>query len=293
MREQTNFEVVVGVDGTGSSLYAVKWAAAEASSRGGTLRLVHVMAPVTLVPVRSGADHGEDQAADEAAVRLLEVAALVATTVSPGLEVRTDLLAGSPAHLLCDASRDADLLVLGDRAPGGCTGTLVGAVAATVADLATCPVLVVRGRVTHSGPVVVGLDGSAQDASVLAAAFDRAERAKTSMLAIHAFHVLPRQREDAQAQQSDPVQSALDVLSNALAPFVTSHPSVSVETNVMVCAPSSSPTAALISASAGAQLLVVGAASPNAALRGLVAASACCDDRRHAHCPVELVRPAA
>lgn len=41
MTENQRFQVTVGVDGSTSSLHAVEWAASEAASRSGTLRIIH------------------------------------------------------------------------------------------------------------------------------------------------------------------------------------------------------------------------------------------------------------
>lgn len=291
MSEHARFDVVVGVNGTGSSLYAVKWAAEEAANRGGTLRLVCAWSTSRLAPIRPVRGSTEDTAEiTTEGMRLLDVAALVAATVSPGLEVHTELVVGSPPLVLSEASRSADLLVLGDRGPGGCTGMLVGSVAAAVVDLTTCPVLIVRGRVNRTGPVVVGVDGSPSDGLVLAAAFDRAERAGTSVLAIHTWtvpaHLLPTPwgTETRSAQHA-----ARRVLDAALAPFGRSHPMVRVDRYVVT----GSPTAALVLASASAQLVVVGSHGASTALRGLLAANACSRDVHHAHCRVEVVRSAA
>ena len=43
MNDHERLEVTVGVDGSPSSLEAVKWAAAEAAERGGTLRIIHAV----------------------------------------------------------------------------------------------------------------------------------------------------------------------------------------------------------------------------------------------------------
>ena len=51
MNDQRGFRVTVGVDGSASSLDAVRWAAAEAAARAGGLRVVHAwLWPMMPVP---------------------------------------------------------------------------------------------------------------------------------------------------------------------------------------------------------------------------------------------------
>jgi nucleotide-binding universal stress UspA family protein len=50
---------------------------------------------------------------------------------------------GFPAEVLIDASRDADMIVLGQRGVGGFSRLLMGSVTSQVAHHATCPVLIV------------------------------------------------------------------------------------------------------------------------------------------------------
>ena len=52
---------------------------------------------------------------------------------------------GHPAVVLVDASRTADLLVVGNRGHGAFTGMLTGSVSMHCVNNANCPVVVVRG----------------------------------------------------------------------------------------------------------------------------------------------------
>ncbi len=58
--------------------------------------------------------------------------------------VKPRLVKGSARSVLIDASKDADLLVVGRRGHGGFVGLLVGSVSSACVAHAHCPVLVVH-----------------------------------------------------------------------------------------------------------------------------------------------------
>ena len=53
---------------------------------------------------------------------------------------------GNAAEVLVEASRDADLLVVGSRGHGGFTSALIGSVSQSCTNHAECPVVVIRDR---------------------------------------------------------------------------------------------------------------------------------------------------
>jgi len=79
---------------------------------------------------------------------------------SRGLQVDSTVLTGrTPQELAAEADRfGASIVVVGSRGLGAIEATLLGSVSAEVADLAPCPVLVVRSR--RLGRVVLATDGS-------------------------------------------------------------------------------------------------------------------------------------
>jgi nucleotide-binding universal stress UspA family protein len=70
--------------------------------------------------------------------------------VAAGLDVETRMEVGSGAHALIEASRDAQLLVVGSRGHGGFVGMLLGSVSAACTHHACCPVVVVRPEATKA-----------------------------------------------------------------------------------------------------------------------------------------------
>jgi nucleotide-binding universal stress UspA family protein len=61
-----------------------------------------------------------------------------------GAGVRPRVVEGNAARVLLDATREADLLVLGTRGYGGFTEALLGSVSQHCVHRATCPVVIVR-----------------------------------------------------------------------------------------------------------------------------------------------------
>ena len=128
--------IVVGVDGSPESRAALHWAVGEARLRGAELQAVHVWgAPALASPT--------DELRLEA--RTL-VDSVVAEALAGGDDVKVTpvLVQGNPAELIVEASRGADLLVVGSRGRGGFAGMLLGSVSAQCAHHAVCPVVIVR-----------------------------------------------------------------------------------------------------------------------------------------------------
>ncbi len=138
--------VVVGVDGSPSSLAAAAVAAREAVGRGAPLVVLHarrtVLAPFYgeegLMPPLATAD--ENDPTHRAA---LEVVASLRERY-PELGVRLELLDDDPAHALTSASSGARLVVVGSRGMGAFRGMLLGAVSNEVVRSAASTVLVVH-----------------------------------------------------------------------------------------------------------------------------------------------------
>jgi nucleotide-binding universal stress UspA family protein len=118
--------VVVGVDGSDEARRALEWALAEARTRGAPVRVV--------LAYTDESSRGEAE---------LIVNAEVSSCDAAGLEVQQEAVAGAPVRVLLEASRDADLLVVGSRGRHGFPGLLLGSVSQQVANHAACPVVIV------------------------------------------------------------------------------------------------------------------------------------------------------
>lgn len=181
------YRVVAGIDGSPAAETAIRWAAAEAASRGTGLRLVHAFVwPEFRVPLGPTAvAPGLRAVADSIVQESVELA----RTVEPGIEVVGSRSDGFPSPVLMAASADADVLVIGSRGLGIALGALVGSTGLDLAANAHCPVVVVRpGHVIDAGDyVVVGYDGSAPGSVALDFGLDHARRhgLRVQVVAVH------------------------------------------------------------------------------------------------------------
>jgi nucleotide-binding universal stress UspA family protein len=134
--------IVVGVDGSDESNLALDWAAAEALRSGAQLDVMGSW----IFPGTAGyvfaAPIGVSDAAKEVVLGALDHVAQLA----PQVVTRGETSEDPPAVALVEASRSADLLVVGSRGLGAFRGLLLGSVSHHLATHAHCSVLVVRGR---------------------------------------------------------------------------------------------------------------------------------------------------
>lgn len=144
--------VVVGVDGSPCSARALAWAADDARTHGSPL---HVLTTYTMPTAPVGAAYpGPQWVSDQAWAHEGEIRAAARETQArviqenlgedPGVPVSTEVLEGSAAARLIEASKDARLVVVGSRGHGGFTGMLLGSVSHHVVPHAGCTVVVVR-----------------------------------------------------------------------------------------------------------------------------------------------------
>jgi nucleotide-binding universal stress UspA family protein len=140
-------KIVVGIDGSDASKEALRWAVEDARLRSAEVVALHAYE----VPV---------PAPDAAPAPPIDFAALVSETHARALQFVTDIVddvvgkvvtvdvapiavEDSPTKALLDASRDADLLVLGSHGEG-LAELLLGSVTLHCVQHASCPVLVHR-----------------------------------------------------------------------------------------------------------------------------------------------------
>lgn len=134
--------VVVGIDGSADSLEALRWAARYVEDTGGELHAVTAyenelgfgFAPLS-------AENHEHEAS-----LVLEHALHKVLGDESSINVVREVVRGHATKVLIDASRNARLLVVGNRGYGGFAGLLLGSVSENCVRHAHCSVLVVRAR---------------------------------------------------------------------------------------------------------------------------------------------------
>ncbi|PWD52609.1 universal stress protein [Serinibacter arcticus] len=159
--------VLVGVDGSESSGWALEWALEAARRRGWAL---HVLCSYSLPSFTAASLDGGYAALDDSAIRSSAQAALdgaIARASGRGVTVTGTLETGDAAGALIEASAAAGLAVVGTRGGGGFTDRLLGTVSTALPAHAHCPVVVVPLRTEESPTpiaaprrIVVGVDGS-------------------------------------------------------------------------------------------------------------------------------------
>lgn len=170
------YGVVVGVDGSSSSRGALRWAAEWAHTNGQQMRVIGAVD-------RPAHRH---TAADlwHRMVMILEREVQHVSRRYPRLNIDRMTAWGTPHRVLADASQTAWTVVVGTRGlyPAGDQARSSAALSAT-----QCPMIVVPARtrdVAPGGPVVLGGDGAAVEASAFA--FACASRLEVPLVVVSA-----------------------------------------------------------------------------------------------------------
>ncbi len=258
--------IVVGTDGSDESLYAVEWAAREATTRDATLQIIAVPTPPPLMAWQRIAGSTPGAVAD-AMVRSFEhalaTAADRAAGIEPGLAIRTALRPGPPAEALCEAGEHASILAVGSRGGGGFAALVLGSVSRYVATHAECPVVVVRqGTMAVHREVVVGVRDPDQPGAI-GFAFEEAALRRARLRVVHAWQSSPPEMrrtgtERPWASASDVTSEATQWLADLLSFWREKYPEVEVIEDVV----HAQPGRILAGFSARADLIVLGRDAP-------------------------------
>ncbi|MFI0505448.1 universal stress protein [Streptomyces albogriseolus] len=271
--------VIVGVDGSSSSLAAADVAAEEARLRGARLRIVHAFArPADLDPMIHGVLAETEQRVHERV---------------PGLEITRTVVSGDALTVLGAESRHAVLTVLGRRGRSLFGDLLLGSTAMQLAAHGHGPLMVVRGRPDPQGPVLLAVDGSPAGNAAASFAFTEAELRGAPLMAMHVWNTWsePTPYED----PGDPLSVVVDLdqlglrhrrlLEDVMRPWTVAHPEVVVQPRVE----RGRVRQALLEATREAQLVVAGARG-HGGVAGMLLGSVSQALLHHADCPVTVVR---
>jgi nucleotide-binding universal stress UspA family protein len=137
--------IVVGVDGSEESKEALRWAIDEAHLRKATVRAIHVWTyPLIFAGEFVPPDMVDANSLRDAAQKALDETVAEVAGDNPDAYIERIVEHGSVAHVLVDAAKEANLLVVGSRGHGGFTGSLLGSVSQQCAHHAPCAVVIVR-----------------------------------------------------------------------------------------------------------------------------------------------------
>lgn len=291
MNTEVAAPVIAGVDGSPAGYRAAVWAAVEAKSSGRQLLLLAVNTWPTYLGTPWGGVGWDLEGGRSVARDVLAQAQRGVDDVAPGVPVRTEVVEGLPAQTLIERSRGASLLVVGRRGGGEFGSLLIGSTAAQVAAHAGCSVVVVPEvppvpRLGGPG-VVVGVDIGDHGQEAIRFGFEEASWRDLPLTALRAWTLLT---EEPAIRNFAPNPEELEaeqrrLLSEALAGWCGKYPDVSVRRWLV----RRHAGRALVDASRGAALLVVGARG-SGGFDGLRLGSVGDAVIRHADCVVAVAR---
>ena len=137
--------IVVGVDGSPSSIQALEWAIGQAALTGASIEAVIAWH----YPNSYGVAIPDTANYEEIAAETLAKAIATARNARPAdpdraVAITTFVAEGHAAQILLDRADGASLLVVGSRGYGGFSEALLGSVSQHVVHHAPCPVVIIR-----------------------------------------------------------------------------------------------------------------------------------------------------
>lgn len=168
---------------------AAVWAIDEAIDRDVSLRLIHA----TGMPRPQFAPAGALVPEIEYGETSLRAASSQVAASGKTVKVEAEILWGSVEDALIAESKSASMLCVGSVGIGWVAQRVLGSTAATVAEKAHCPVVVVRypseaGSGRSSAWIVVGIDDRPESEQVVSQALDEARLRNAPVLAVGTWH---------------------------------------------------------------------------------------------------------
>jgi nucleotide-binding universal stress UspA family protein len=147
-KDDRDYRIVVGIDGSPASLRALAWAVRQAELTGGLVDAVtawHYPVVIGGMPYAPLGVLDEAEFGRFAATTLGNAISAVVGKDAP-VKISSTVREGNAAEVLLDAADGADLLVVGSRGHGGFTEALLGSVSQHCVHHAPCPVVIIRGK---------------------------------------------------------------------------------------------------------------------------------------------------
>jgi nucleotide-binding universal stress UspA family protein len=286
--------IVVGVDGSPSSIAAAEYAAALAERRQAPLHLIHGYQQalyswaITAMPWPEEAS--DEQVRAEIEVQLRDLVERLRREHPKLVAIEARQIHATAASVLIGQSQDAQATVVGSRGIGGFSELLLGSVSWQVASHAHGPVIVVRppiadhavrpgpeqppSRPKPLGPVLVAYDGSPGAEAALDFAVTEALQRNVRLVVATVY---THAQDEAQQMVTD-----------ALKPFIAANPTLQGE---LLTIESEHTDFALMEESRKAALTVLGSRG-RGGFAGLLLGSVSRTLVHHAYGPVAVIHPA-
>jgi nucleotide-binding universal stress UspA family protein len=281
--------LVVGFDGSQSSIAAVRWAAAEALARNAAVSVVSAYAMPPAIDSYGLGLAGlavQLEVMEETAWQQLRDVAAQVLAEHPALGLDYEAVDELPVDALRRRAADADLLVVGSSRMGALRSYLLDSVSSGVLTESPCPVVVVP-EVLHerSGRIVVGVDGSEQAGSAVRWAVDEADRSKAELVVLHAWEYPYRFANTGAGRGAE--LAAVDAA--ILVEQAVAAARARGLANVVEQLVEGGAVQALLDASVNADLVVVGSRG-RGGFKSMLLGSVARATAGHAACPVVVVR---
>lgn len=255
--------LVVGVDGSESSLQAVDWAVDEAARHGLPLHLVHASRWERYEERLPS--FGTDRPSGEiTAENIVASCAERATLLHSDVKVSAEVLPEDTVTALLEQSREAFAVVTGPRGRGALAETLLGSVSLAVAARAVSPVVVVRGgesnRAGALGRVILAVGDLVEGSVAVRFAFREARARDAALHAVRSWRrpAHPHAGQSLLEREATGLiyeEQAAGVLSEVLDQVEREHDDIAVHREVI----EGPAHRVLLDVSEQADLLVVGA----------------------------------
>lgn len=243
---------LIGVDGSEQSRAALAWGLDLATKRKASVELIHVADDSFLS--ESVAFLSEAQQASE---QMLRAETEYAKSLGFAGEISGTAVVGHPIAEVEEASKHADLLILGAHTGSRFAGSFFGTRAVKVAATAHCPVVVIPNREITGTGVVVGVDGSEASKRAIAYAAEKASLRGVPLTAVYAW--MPPLTPGLEYLWSEELvesqrAAAEEAIAIGVAGLADRYPDLVINREIV----QSPPVAALVQAGERAELLVVG-----------------------------------
>lgn len=245
---------IIGVDGSQHSRAALDWGLARAAQSGASVELLHVADDSFLS--ESVAFLSEAQEASE---KMLAAECRYAADSGFTGTISGTAVVGHPIAEVEEASKRADLVILGAHTGNKFAGSFFGTRAVKIAAVAHCPVAVVpleKDGAQKPG-IVVGVDGSEASQRAVAFAAEEASFRAVPLIAVYAW--MPPLTPGLEYLWSDELVesqrvAAEEAIAIGVAGLAERYPDLTVERRIM----QAPPVAALLQAAEDADTIVLG-----------------------------------